>query len=69
MLQIQLIDARTVFIKSKGGQAMEDMLTMIANTGFSIVVAVYLLVRMEKRMCELRESISELAVTIRKVSE
>lgn len=52
---------------------MEDMitniLTMIANTGFSIVVAVYLLVRMEKRMCELRESISQLAVAIGKVNQ
>lgn len=48
---------------------MQEILTFVTNTGFSIVVAVYLLVRMEKRICELKDSICQLTIAITKVTE
>lgn len=43
---------------------MEEILMNIANFGFSVVVAIYLLVRMEKKLDDLTESINELNKTI-----
>lgn len=43
---------------------MEDLLMNIANFGFSVVVAIYLLVRMEQKLDDLTESINELNKTI-----
>lgn len=39
---------------------MEEILTGIANYGFPIVIAIYLLCRMESKMEKLTESIQEL---------
>ena len=43
---------------------MEEIFINIANFGFSIVISVYLLVRMEKKIESLTESINELNKTI-----
>lgn len=43
---------------------MEQLLGMIANMGFPIVVSVYLLVRIENRMENLAQSIQSLARAI-----
>lgn len=43
---------------------MEQLLGMIANMGFPIVVSVYLLVRIENRMENLTQSIQTLARAI-----
>lgn len=43
---------------------MEDIFVNIANFGFSIVISVYLLVRMEKKIEELTKSINELSKNI-----
>lgn len=40
---------------------MEEILTGIANYGFPIIIAIYLLVRMESKMEKLTESILELS--------
>ncbi|MFA6797498.1 MAG: YvrJ family protein [Candidatus Paceibacterota bacterium] len=46
---------------------MEEILLNIANYGFSIVVAVYLLIRTENKIEKLTESINELNKTIIKM--
>jgi hypothetical protein len=43
---------------------MEEMLRLIGNFGFPIVVSAYLLVRIEGKLNQLSESISELAKAI-----
>ena len=43
---------------------MEDLLSNISNIGFSIAISCYLLVRLEKKMEELREVIVELSNAI-----
>ena len=43
---------------------MEQMLGLVANLGFPIVVSVYLLVRIENRMENLTESIHQLAKAV-----
>jgi hypothetical protein len=43
---------------------LEQVLGMIANMGFPIVISVYLLVRIENRMENLTESIQSLARAI-----
>lgn len=40
---------------------MEDILTMVGNFGFPIVVSAYLLVRIEGKLNDLTQSITELA--------
>ncbi len=52
-------------IISKGGKNMEEMLANIAQSGFSVAVAAYLLIRMEKRLEALTEAIRELRDWIR----
>jgi hypothetical protein len=44
---------------------MEEMLANIAQSGFSVAVAAYLLIRMEKRLEALTEAIRELRDWIR----
>ena len=44
---------------------MEDFITNIAQTSFSIVVASYLLIRMEKRMEELSKAVVNLTSVIK----
>ena len=39
---------------------MEELLSLIANVGFPIAVAVYLLIRFEAKLGELTRAISEL---------
>ncbi len=46
---------------------MEDIFVNIANFGFSIVISVYLLVRMEKKIEELTKSINELSKKILRI--
>lgn len=46
---------------------MEEIYTHIANLGFPIVISIYLLVRIEGKLNQLSESISELSRTIGKV--
>jgi len=43
---------------------MDQVLTLISNLGFPIVVSIYLLVRIESRMEELSRSIHELAKVV-----
>ncbi|MFR7760897.1 MAG: YvrJ family protein [Peptoniphilus grossensis] len=43
---------------------MEDLLSNISNIGFPIAISCYLLVRLEKKMEELREVILELSNAI-----
>lgn len=43
---------------------MEEMLRLIGNFGFPIFVSAYLLVRIEGKLNQLSESISELAKAI-----
>lgn len=46
---------------------MEEIFINIANFGFSIVISIYLLVRMEKKIEELTKSIDELNKSIFKM--
>jgi hypothetical protein len=50
--------------KRKVVKKMEQMLGLVANLGFPIVVSVYLLVRIENRMENLTESIHQLAEAV-----
>ncbi|MEN6328122.1 MAG: YvrJ family protein [Syntrophomonas sp.] len=43
---------------------MDEVFTMIANLGFPIVVAVYLLIRIEGKLNDLTSAITELRETI-----
>lgn len=43
---------------------MEEFLSSAVQSGFAVAVAAYLLVRMEKRLEELTQAISELRMTI-----
>lgn len=43
---------------------MEDLLSNISNIGFPIAISCYLLVRLEKKMEELKEVIVELSNAI-----
>ena len=47
---------------------MEEILKLIANLGFPIAVAVWLLVRIEQRMDALTSAICELRETIKIIS-
>lgn len=46
---------------------MEEIFINIANFGFSIVISIYLLVRMDKKIEELTKSIDELNKSISKM--
>lgn len=46
---------------------MDEILVNVANFGFSIVISIYLLVRMEKKIEDLTKSINELNKTIIKM--
>jgi len=43
---------------------MEEMLKLVGNFGFPIVVSAYLLVRIERKLDELSASITELAKAV-----
>jgi flagellar biogenesis protein FliO len=43
---------------------MEDLLTAIANVGFPIAVAAYLLIRIESKMDNLSSSINQLSTIL-----
>ena len=48
---------------------MEDVLKYATETGFAVIIAVYLLVRMEKKIESLTSSITKLNEIINKVTE
>lgn len=48
---------------------MEDLLANISNIGFPIAISCYLLVRLEKKMEELKEVIVELSKTLENMGE
>ena len=48
----------------KGGDTMEELLAAIANTGFPIAVAAYLLIRIEGKMDSLSSSINQLSTIL-----
>lgn len=48
---------------------MEELFMNIANFGFSIVISIYLLVRMEKKIEDLTKSINELNKSILKLEQ
>jgi hypothetical protein len=48
----------------KRGITMEELIAMIADIGFPIGVSIYLLVRVERRIESLAQSISDLAHAI-----
>lgn len=43
---------------------MDELLAMVANTGFPIVVASYFILRMEERLRDLNDSIQKLSHSI-----
>lgn len=45
---------------------LDQILNLIANTGFPIVVASYFIVRMENKLTQLNESIHDLSRSIEK---
>ena len=48
----------------EGCDGMEDFLKAVANIGFPIVVAAYLLIRIESKLDNLSNSINQLATII-----
>jgi hypothetical protein len=52
---------------NKGGLAMDEIYTGIANLGFPIVISIYLLVRIEGKLNQLSDSIIELSKAIESV--
>ena len=48
---------------------MEELFANIANLGFSIVISIYLLIRMEKKIEDLTKSINELSKNILKLEQ
>lgn len=48
---------------------MEELMKLISNVGFPIAVAAYLLVRTEKKMDVLNDSINKLTVAVDKLNE
>jgi hypothetical protein len=48
----------------RGGDIMEDLLKAIANVGFPIAVAAYLLIRIESKMDNLSSSINQLSTIL-----
>jgi flagellar biogenesis protein FliO len=48
----------------KGGNIMEELLKAIANLGFPIAVATYLLIRIESKMDSLANSINQLSTIL-----
>lgn len=46
---------------------MQDIYASIANLGFPIVISIYLLVRIEGKLNELTQSISELSKVITQI--
>ncbi len=45
-----------------------ELMQLIGNVGFPIAVAVYLLIRFEKRLEELRDAVLDLKVAIEKLT-
>ena len=43
---------------------MEELINTVANVGFPIVVAAYLLIRIEGKLCQLTTAITELRQAI-----
>lgn len=48
---------------------MEELMKLISNVGFPIAVAAYLLVRTEKKMEVLNDSITKLTTAVDKLNE
>lgn len=48
---------------------MEELMKLISNVGFPIAVAAYLLVRTEKKLDVLTDSISKLTTAVDKLNE
>ncbi|HZW68987.1 MAG TPA: YvrJ family protein [Pseudogracilibacillus sp.] len=48
---------------------MEELITYITETGFAVLIAVYLLVRMEKKIENLTDSIKNLNQIIDKLTK
>ena len=48
----------------KGADLLDELYSNIANLGFPIVISIYLLVRIEGKLNQLTESITELSKTI-----
>lgn len=44
---------------------MEELFANVGNVGFPILITIYVLVRMEKKMDDLTKAISELTVNIK----
>lgn len=49
----------------KGGKIMEELFANVGNVGFPILITIYVLVRMEKKMDDLTKAISELTINIK----
>ena len=46
---------------------MEDIVSLVANQGFSIVISIFLLMRMENKIEQLNDTINELSKAIVKL--
>jgi hypothetical protein len=47
---------------------MDNIVAMVGNLGFPIVVSIYLLIRIEAKLDTLSESINELSTTINSIN-
>lgn len=61
LLVIVIVAKRDV---AEGRENMDEMLKLVSNFGFPIVVSAYLLVRIEGKLSELTISITELAKVV-----
>lgn len=52
------------YLNKKGGFAMEELIKAVANVGFPIAVAAYLLIRIEGKIDKLTTSINQLATIL-----
>lgn len=55
-----------MFLIKKEKKMADNIVNIITNVGFPVAVAAYLLVRMESRLTELKDSINALTVAISK---
>jgi hypothetical protein len=60
-----LLNCIYIIIKDmEGSDTMEELLGAVANTGFPIAVAAYLLIRIESKMDSLSSSINQLSTIL-----
>ncbi len=56
---VPFLSRKDKYLARKGGQMMEELTPLIANLGFPIVVSLYLLIRVERKLDELTACLKE----------